>query len=186
MIYGVGNEFTDFSANLDQQRLIGGTVVAVDFADVFAVGDFAGEGFRVVADVGGERVDRTDQAGVVHEGVAGGVVDTETEGMGAQLDALAFPPYIGTAVGGDAEIVKILAGKITLSPTRLDSRLCQYDRRIDPERFPRLLGKGKERGKKFALLHFFWLKGDLIYSSPGRSSSPPPPDDSLEASFLGT
>ena len=56
MIYGVGNEFTDFSANLDQQRLIGGTVVAVDFADVFAVGDFAGEGFRVVADVGGERV----------------------------------------------------------------------------------------------------------------------------------
>ena len=67
MIYGVGNEFTDFSANLDQQRLIGGTVVAVDFADVFAVGDLAGEGFRVVADVGGERVDRTDQAGVVHE-----------------------------------------------------------------------------------------------------------------------
>lgn len=54
MIYGVGNEFTDFSANLDQQRLIGGTVVAVDFADVFAVGDLAGEGFRVVADVGGE------------------------------------------------------------------------------------------------------------------------------------
>ena len=48
MIYGVGNEFTDFSANLDQQRLIGGTVVAVDFADVFAVGDLAGEGFRVV------------------------------------------------------------------------------------------------------------------------------------------
>ena len=56
MIYGVGNEFTDFFANLDQQRLIGGTVVAVDFADVFAVGDLAGEGFRVVADVGGERL----------------------------------------------------------------------------------------------------------------------------------
>lgn len=74
MIYGVGNEFTDFSANLDQQRLIGGTVVAVDFADVFAVGDLAGEGFRVVADVGGERVDRTDQAGVVHERVSGTVV----------------------------------------------------------------------------------------------------------------
>lgn len=154
--------FPDLPANFDQQRLIGGTVVAVDFADVFAVGDFAGEGFRVVADVGGERVDRTDQAGVVHEGVAGGVVDTETEGMGAQLDALAFPPYIGTAVGGDAEIVMILVGKITLSPTRLDSRLCQYDCRIDPERFPRLLGKGKEGGKKFALLHFFWLKGDFL------------------------
>lgn len=105
--------FPDLPANLDQQCLIGGTVVAVDFADVFAVGDFAGEGFRVVADVGGERVDRTDQAGVVHEGVARGVVDTETEGMGAQLDALAFPPYIGTAVGGDAEIVMILVGKIT-------------------------------------------------------------------------
>lgn len=83
MIYGVGNEFTDFSANLDQQRLIGGTVVAVDFADVFAVGDLAGEGFRVVADVGGERVDRTDQAGVVHERVSGTVVGAETEGMGA-------------------------------------------------------------------------------------------------------
>ena len=53
MIYGVGNEFTDFSANLDQQRLIGGTVVAVDFADVFAVGDIAGECFRFVADVCG-------------------------------------------------------------------------------------------------------------------------------------
>ena len=46
--------FSDLPANFDQQRLIGGTVVAVDFADVFAVGDFAGEGFRVVADVGGE------------------------------------------------------------------------------------------------------------------------------------
>ena len=99
MIYGVGNEFTDFSANLDQQRLIGGTVVAVDFADVFAVGDLAGEGFRVVADVGGERVE-----------------------------------------------------------ARLDSRLCQDNRRIDPECFPRLSGEGKEGGKKFALLHFFSRK----------------------------
>ena len=113
MIYGVGNEFTDFSANLDQQRLIGGTVVAVDFADVFAVGDLAGEGFRVVADVGGERVDRTDQAGVVHERVSGTVVGTETEGMGAQLDACAFPPDVGAAVGGEAEIVVMLAGAIT-------------------------------------------------------------------------
>ena len=81
MIYGVGNEFTDFSANLDQQRLIGGTVVAV--------------------------------------------------------------------------IVVMLAGEITLSPARLDSRLCQDNHRIDPECFPRLSGEGKEGGKKFALLHFF-------------------------------
>ena len=155
MIYGVGNEFTDFSANLDQQCLIGGTVVAVDFADVFAVGDLAGEGFRVVADVGGERVDRTDQAGVVHERVSGTVVGTETEGMGAQLDACAFPPDVGAAVGGETEIVVMLAGEITLSPARLDSRLCQDNRRIDPECFPRLSGEGQEGGKKFALLHFF-------------------------------
>lgn len=155
MIYGVGNEFTDFSANLDQQRLIGGTVVAVDFADVFAVGDLAGEGFRVVADVGGERVDRTDQAGVVHERVSGTVVGTETEGMGAQLDACAFPPDVGAAVGGEAEIVVMLAGEITLSPARLDSRLCQDNRRIDPECFPRLSGEGKEEGKNSLCFIFF-------------------------------
>ena len=154
MIYGVGNEFTDFSANLDQQRLIGGTVVAVDFADVFAVGDLAGEGFRVVADVGGERVDRTDQAGVVHEGILRSVVDTETEGVDAQFDTFAFPPDVFLAVGGDTEIVVMLAGEITLSPARLDSRLCQDNHRIDPECFPRLSGEGKEEGKKFALLHF--------------------------------
>lgn len=78
--------------------------------------------------------------------------------MGAQLDAFAFPPDIGTAVGSDAEIVVMLAGKVALSPARLDSRLCQDNRRIDPEGFPRLLGKGKERGKKFALLHFLLVE----------------------------
>lgn len=155
MIYGVGNEFTDFSANLDQQRLIGGTVVTVDFADVFAVGDLAGEGFRVVADVGGERVDRTDQAGVVHERVSGTVVGTETEGMGAQLDACAFPPDVGAAVGSEAEIVVMLAGEITLSPARLDSRLCQDNRRIDPECFPAFRARGRREEKNSLCFIFF-------------------------------
>ena len=141
MIYGVGNEFTDFSANLDQQCLIGGTVVAVDFADVFAVGDLAGEGFRVVADVGGERVDRTDQAGVVHEGILRSVVDTETEGVDAQFDTFAFPPDVFLAVGGDTEKVMVLACEVALSPTRFDDRLCQDHYRIDPEPFSRLAGK---------------------------------------------
>lgn len=67
--------------------------------------------------------------------------------MGAQLDALAFPPYIGTAVGGDAEIVMILVGKITLSPTRLDSRLCQYDRRIDRNASPAFWARGRREEK---------------------------------------
>ncbi len=63
-------------------------------------------------------VDRTDQAGVVHERVSGTVVGTETEGMGAQLDACAFPPDVGAAVGGETEIVVMLAGEITSSPGR--------------------------------------------------------------------
>ena len=141
MIYGVGNEFTDFSANLDQQRLIGGTGVAVDFADVFAVGDLAGEGFRAVADVGGEGVDRTDQAGVVHEGILRSVVDTVTEGVDAQFDTFAFPPDVFLAVGGDTEKVMVLACEVALSPTRFDDRLCQDHFRIDQESFSRLAGK---------------------------------------------
>lgn len=76
---------------------------------------------------------------------AGAVVDAETEGVGAELDAFAFPPDVGTAVGGDAEIVVVLDGKCALAPTGFDRRLCKDDYRIDPEGFPRLLGQGKER-----------------------------------------
>ena len=39
--------------DLDQCLAVGGAVVAVDFADVFAAGDYAGEGRRVVAGIGG-------------------------------------------------------------------------------------------------------------------------------------
>ena len=152
-----GNEFTDFSANLDQQCLIGGTVVAVDFADVFAVGDLAGEGFRVVADVGGERVDRTDQAGVVHERVSGTVVGTETEGMGAQLDACAFPPDVGAAVGGETEIVVMLAGEITLSPARLDSRLCRITAGLIRNASPAFRARGR-REEKNSLCFIFLVE----------------------------
>lgn len=125
--------------------MVGGAVVAVDFADVFALGDFPGKGFCVVAGIGGKGVGGADQAGIVHEGVCGAVVDAETEGVGAELDAFAFPPDVGTAVGGDAEIVVVLDGKCALSPTGLDRCLCEDDYRIDPEGFPRLLGQGKER-----------------------------------------
>lgn len=118
--------------------MVGGAVVAVDFADVFAVGDFTGKGFRVVAGVGGKRIGGAEQAGIVHEGVCGAVVDAETEGMGTQLDTFAFPPDVGTAVGGDAEIVVVLDGKGALAPAGLDRCLCKDDYRIDPE------GEGEE------------------------------------------
>ena len=71
--------FPDLPANFDQQRLIGGTVVAVDFADVFAVTDFEGKGSWLVADIGRIGVGVADQAGVVHEGVAGGVKNCRME-----------------------------------------------------------------------------------------------------------
>ena len=77
--------------------------------------------------------------------------------MGAQLDACAFPPDVGAAVGGDAEIVVMLAGEITLSPARLDSRLCQDNRRIDPECFPRLSGEGR-REEKNSLCFIFLVE----------------------------
>ncbi len=49
---------------------------------------------RVVADVGRRGVGMADQAGVVHEGILRSVVDTETGGVGAQLDTFAFPPDV--------------------------------------------------------------------------------------------
>lgn len=74
--------------------------------------------------------------------------------MGAQLDAFAFPPDIGTAVGSDAEIVVMLAGKVALSPARLDSRLCQDNRRIDPEGLPPPFGQGEGERKKIRFASF--------------------------------
>lgn len=56
-----------------------------------------------------------DQAGVVHEGILRSVVDTETEGVDAQLDTFAFPPDVFLAVGGDTEKVMVLACEVALS-----------------------------------------------------------------------
>lgn len=82
-----------------------------------------------------------DQAGIVHEGILRSVVDTETEGVGAQLDTFTFPPDVFLAVGGDTEKVVVLACEVALSPTRFDDCLCQDHYRIDPETFSRLAGK---------------------------------------------
>ena len=56
-------------ANRNQQFPVGFAVVAVDFADVFAVTDFEGKGSCLVADIGGIGVGVADQAGIVHERV---------------------------------------------------------------------------------------------------------------------
>ena len=61
--------FFDCPTDRDQYSPVGFAVVAVYFADVFAVTDFEGKGGRLVADVGGIGVGVAEQAGIVHERV---------------------------------------------------------------------------------------------------------------------
>gem|GEM_PF-3286658 len=73
---------------------------------------------------------------IVHEGVCGAVVDAETEGVGAELDAFAFPPDVGTAVGGDAEIVVVL------------EQIHQRSQRRQPRRLPSPLSQNQQKNRK--------------------------------------
>ena len=149
-------------ADRHQHPLIGGTVVAIHFADVFAVSDLFGEGRRRVADRGGYRISGMDQTGIVHEAVFRGFVFAEPEGKDAavlgEVGLRAFPESVGTAESSDTEKVVMLLRQCAFAPAGFDGRLCQDNDGIDPETFSRLPG-----GRMILFDEFFFLHNLLFY-----------------------
>ena len=126
----------------DQAAAVGFAVVAVQFADIRAVGYLAGIGFRIVAGLPGGTVVVADQAGEVEKGIFAGVVPAEIQGVTAGVHrCFATVPVLVTAtVGRQTEIVVAARCQFAHSPSAFEGSLCQYHGGIHVERGSRRHG----------------------------------------------
>ncbi len=119
----------------DEALAVGFAVVAVQLADVGAVGNFAGVGGDVAAYLPGGAVVVAYQAGEVEERIFARVVAAEIQGIAGGPDGglATMPIGVATPVGGEAEEVAAGGCQVARAPATLESRLGEDRYRVHVE-----------------------------------------------------